>query len=85
MVEALSKYKKSYFWWYGYLVCGDSTGSNQIEKDQVRVSPTSVWRKRGEGAVWFGVCGAPSNDWANGGYVDVLFTCGERGFGSLGC
>ena len=27
--------------------------------------------------------GAPSDDWANGDYVDVLFTCGERGFGSL--
>ena len=22
------------------------------------------------------VCGAPWNDWGNGGYVDVLFTCG---------
>ena len=27
--------------------------------------------------------GTPSDDWANGGYVDVLFTCGECGFGSL--
>ena len=28
--------------------------------------------------------GAPSDDWANGGYVDILFTSGECGFGSLG-
>ena len=27
--------------------------------------------------------GAPSEGWANGDYVDVLFTCGECGFGSL--
>ena len=30
------------------------------------------------------VCGAPLNDRANGSYVDVLFTCGECGFYSLG-
>ena len=30
------------------------------------------------------LCGAPLDDWANGGYVDVLFTCGECGFYSLG-
>ena len=30
------------------------------------------------------MCGAPLDDWANGGYVDVLFTCGECGFSSLG-
>ena len=29
------------------------------------------------------VCGAPLDDWANGGYVDVLFKCGENGFSSL--
>ena len=27
---------------------------------------------------------APLGDWANGGFVDVLFTCGECGFTSLG-
>ena len=37
-----------------------------------------------EWEVWFSACGALSYDWANGGYVDVLFTCGECGFGSLG-
>ena len=31
----------------------------------------------------FSVRGASSYDLANGGYVDVLFTCGECGFTSL--
>ena len=35
-------------------------------------------------AVLFDACGASSDDWANGDYVDVLFMCGECGFGSLG-
>ena len=35
-------------------------------------------------AVLFDECGASSDDWANGDYVDVLFMCGECGFGSLG-
>ena len=83
VVEALSNCKKSYFWWYGNPACVDSTGSNRIEKDQARVSPRPVSGKRGEGAVWFSVCGAPLDDWANGGYVDVLFTCGECGFSSF--
>ena len=83
VVEALSNYKKSYFWWYVNPACGDSTGSKWIEKDQACVSPRPVWGKRGEGAVWFSVCGAPLDDWANGGYVNVLFTCGECGFSSF--
>ena len=32
----------------------------------------------------FSVHGVPLDDCANGGYVDALFTCGERGFSSLG-
>ena len=32
----------------------------------------------------FSVCGAPLDDWVNGGYVDLLFTCGECGFSSFG-
>ena len=31
-----------------------------------------------------GMCGASSDYWANGSYIDVLFTGGECGFGSLG-
>ena len=33
VVEALSNYKRSYFWWFGNLACGDLNGSNQTEKD----------------------------------------------------
>ena len=29
------------------------------------------------------MCVAPLDDWANGGYVDVIYTCGERGFSCL--
>ena len=75
--------KKSYFWWYGNPACGDFTGSNQIKKDQACVSPGPVWGMRREGSVWFSVCGEPLDDWANGGYIDVLFTCGECGFSSF--
>ena len=30
------------------------------------------------------MCGTPLNDWVNGGYLDILFTCGECGFSSVG-
>ena len=32
MVEALSNYKKSYFWSYGNPTCGDLTGSTRLKK-----------------------------------------------------
>ena len=32
----------------------------------------------------YSVCGAPLDDWANSGSVDIFFTCGEYGFGSMG-
>ena len=83
VVEALSNYKKYYFWWYGNLACGDATGSNQIEKGQARVSPRPVWEKRGEWTVWFRVFGALLDDWASSGYVTVLFACGECVFSSF--
>ena len=31
----------------------------------------------------FSVCGAPLDDWVNGGYTDVLLPCGVCGFSSL--
>ena len=34
-----------------------------------------VWRKGGEGVVWFSVR-TSLDDWANGGFVDVFFTHG---------
>ena len=42
VAEALSNYKKSYLWRFGNIACGDSTGSNCIEKDKDRVSPRPV-------------------------------------------
>ena len=30
------------------------------------------------------MCGLLLDDWANGGYVDVLFRCGECSFSSFG-
>ena len=67
VVEALSNYKKSYFWWYGNPACCDATGSNRIENDQACAPPRSVSVIRGERNVQFSVCGSPLNDWANGG------------------
>ena len=68
----------------GWAACGDSTGSNWIEKDWVGVTPRLVWRKRGRGVVWFSVCEAPIDDWANGSSADVFFTAGKYGFSSMG-
>ena len=59
--------KKTYFWWYENLACGDATGSKWIEKVHACLHPRSIWRKRREGAVWFGVCGVPlGDDWMIG-------------------
>ena len=77
VVEALSNYKKYYFWWYGNLDCGDATGSNQIEKFQPSLPLGPAWEKRGEWIVWFTVFEVPLDDLANGGYVTVLFACDE--------
>ena len=83
--ETLSNYKKSYFWWYGNPIYGNSKWNNHTGKDQGCVSARLVWGKRGQWAVWFSGRGAPLDDWANnGGYVDVLFTCGECGFSFFG-
>ena len=45
VVEVLSDYKKSYFWWFENPAFSDSTGSNRIEKDQDRVSDRFAWGK----------------------------------------
>ena len=82
--EAQSNYKKPYFWWFRNLACGDSTGSNRIEKGRVGVPPRLVWGKGGGGIMWFNVCEPPLNDWANDGSVDVFFMHGEYGFSSMG-
>ena len=79
-----SNYKKSYFWWPGNTNCGDSTDSNQIGEGQGCISARLVWGKGREGAVRLSGRGAPSDQSADGDYVDVLLTCGECGLGSLG-
>ena len=55
VVEARSDYKKFYLQWFVNIVCYDATGSNQMEKDLVRVSPGRVLGKGGEKIVWFSV------------------------------
>ena len=80
----LSSYRKFYSWWYGNPACVDLIGGNRIEKDQDRVPPRPVRGKRGEGPVWFSVCGVPLDNWGNGGYDDVLFTYGDCSLSSFG-
>ena len=58
-------------------------GVTRLEKATVTYL-LDLFEGRGEGAVCLSACGVPSNDWTNGGYVDVLFTCGECGLGSMG-
>ena len=40
---ARSNCKRSYLWWLRNLVCGDSTGSNGVGKDWVRLFSGLVW------------------------------------------
>ena len=47
-------------------------------------SPPNLFEGKGEKGQCDLVCGVPLDDWADGGYVDVLFTCDECGFSSLG-
>ena len=42
IVERRSDYKKSYLWRFRNPARGDSTGSNRIEKDRVRLPPGLV-------------------------------------------
>ena len=45
VVEVRSNYKKSYLWGFRNPACGDSTGSNVIEKDRVGVPTRLAWGK----------------------------------------
>ena len=60
-------YKKSYFCWFGNPDCGDSTGSNQIEKkDKVMyLFSYTCLREGGAKGRCDLVCGAPVDDWDN--------------------
>ena len=46
-------------------------GLKPDRKDWIRVTPGLILGKGGEGVMWFRVCEAPLNDWANGGSVSV--------------
>ena len=82
VVEVRSNYEKSYFWWFGNPACGDSAGSNQIEKDKV-VYLLDLLEGMGKKEPCDLVCGGPADDWVNADYVDVLFAkCGFNSFGS---
>ena len=83
VVESGSDYKESYFWRCRNIVCGDSTGSNQIEKDRVRVPPGCFLggRVRKGGVIY--CLWASLDDRANGGFVDVFFHT-WHGFSSMG-
>ena len=62
--------------------CGDSTGSNRIEKGKV-LYLLDLFEERWEKGQCDLVCGVLSDNWAMLVYVDVLFTCGECSFNSL--
>ena len=82
-IAAQSNYKKSYLRWFRNPACGDSAGSNRIEKGRVGVPPGLVWGKGRGGVVWFSVCEVPFENWANGGSADAIFTYGEYDFSSM--
>ena len=71
VVEALSNYKKSYFWWFGNPTFGDSTSSTWTEKDQAYPPPRPFLRKRREGTVSFSVV---NHLWMIGLMVVVLMS-----------
>ena len=61
--------------------CGDSTGSNQIEKGKV-VYLLDLFEGRWEKGQCDLVCGVLLDDWAMLVYVDVLFMCSFNSLGS---
>ena len=56
-----SNNKKPYLWWFRNPACGDSTGSNLIEKDRFGVSPRLSGGK-GRRVVGFSECEAHLNE-----------------------
>ena len=63
--------------------CSDSTGSNRIENGKV-VYILDLFEGRWEKRQCDLMCGVLLDDSAMLVYVDVLFTCGECSFSSLG-
>ena len=58
-------------------------GLTELEKIRL-VYLLDLFEGKGEKGQCDLVYGAPSGDWAKGGYIDVLFTCSECGFSSFG-
>ena len=44
IIKSRLNFKKSVLWLVRNISCGDSTGTNQIEKDRVRVPPVMFWK-----------------------------------------
>ena len=44
IVKPRLNFKKSVLWLVRNISCDDSTGTNQIEKDRVRVPPVMFWK-----------------------------------------
>ena len=63
--------------------CDDSTGSNRIEKGKVMYL-LDLFEERWKKGQCDLVCGVFLDDWAMLLYDDVLFTCDEDSFNSLG-
>ena len=63
--------------------CGDSTGSNRIEKGNV-VYLLDLFEGSWKNEQCDLVCGVLLDDWVMLVYVDILFTFGECSFNSLG-
>ena len=85
VVEAWSNYKKFYLWWFRNPACGDSAGSNRIQKDRVGAPLGLVWGIGEGGVVWLSVSEAPLHDRANNyGSGDVFSKYGEYIFSSMG-
>ena len=63
--------------------CGNSTGSNRIEKGKF-VNLLDLFQGRWEKGLCHLLRGLLSDDWAILVYVEVLFTCDECRFNSLG-
>ena len=66
-----------------YPACGDSSGSNRIEKGKL-VYLLDLFEGRWEKGQCDLVCGVLLDDWAMLVYVDALFTCGDCSFYFLG-
>ena len=66
VVKVWSNYKKSYFWWFGNLACGDSAGSNRIKKDKVMYL-LDLFEGMGKKGHYNLVFGALVYNWVNAG------------------